>query len=235
MSPEMPPGYRPGVATHDLDEDGSAPGLPRLPPGRHGLSREFVTRNQLDRLTAGMIAAIAEHGYHGATISQIAEAAGVSRRTFYGYYSGKEECFFATYQVIFDHLRETMTGAAGSAEDWPGQVRARLRAMLGVFAANPDLVSFTMIAPQAAGGEIAARYRTLLAQLVGVLKGEVPAEARQPSPAAEHGLIGAASALLVREVRAGRGENLPDLLPDLVELVLAPYLGRERAIAAARG
>jgi len=35
----------------------SAPGLARLPPGRHGLSREFVTRNQRDRLTAGMIAA----------------------------------------------------------------------------------------------------------------------------------------------------------------------------------
>jgi hypothetical protein len=34
-------------------------------------------------------------------------------------------------------------------------------------------------------------------------------------------------------VNAGEGERLVDLLPDLLELVLTPYIGRERAVEEA--
>ncbi len=68
-------------------ETGSTPpGLHRLPPGRHGLPRDFVAQNQRDRLAAGTIAAVAERGYNETTIGDIAAAAGVSRRTFYVYF-----------------------------------------------------------------------------------------------------------------------------------------------------
>jgi AcrR family transcriptional regulator len=79
--------------------------LARLPPGRHGLPREFVTQNQRDRLAAGTIAVVAERGLNEATITQICAAAGVSRRTFYSYFSSKEECFFAAYDTIAEHLK----------------------------------------------------------------------------------------------------------------------------------
>ena len=58
----LPSLYRPPVAKDREGGDAAAGGLGRLPPGRHGLSREFVTENQRNRLTAGMIAAVAEHG-----------------------------------------------------------------------------------------------------------------------------------------------------------------------------
>ncbi len=38
----------------------------------------------------------------------------------------------------------------------------------------------------------------------------------------------------MRKVEAGEGESLPDLLPDLVELTLAPFLGRAEAVRVAR-
>jgi hypothetical protein len=38
----------------------------------------------------------------------------------------------------------------------------------------------------------------------------------------------------VREISAGRGERLEELLPDLVELTLAPYVGGEQAERLAR-
>ena len=40
--------------------------------------------------------------------------------------------------------------------------------------------------------------------------------------------------VVVREINAGRTEQLEDLLPDLVELTLAPYLGGEEASRLAR-
>lgn len=228
--------YRPRVDKSDQGGGDLAPGLARLPPGRHGLSREFVTKNQRDRLTAGMIATVAEHGYHDATITQIAAAAGVSRRTFYGYFSSKEECFFDTFGQIEDYLATTMGSAAEGQGEWSERVRAQLLALLEAFAANPDLVRFCLIAPLEAGGEIADRYRDLLERLFAIIaegKPQIPA-AREPSAAVEEGLVGGIAALIVRRAKAGEGESLPDLLPDLLELVLAPYLGREEAIRASR-
>ncbi len=115
-------------------EQSRAEGLPRLPPGRHGLDREFVVRNQRDRLTAGIIAAVAERGYHDATVSQICAAAGVSRRTFYTYFSAKEECFAEAFERIVEYLGEAMGAAGEKGMLWPELVRARLAELLGVFA-----------------------------------------------------------------------------------------------------
>jgi AcrR family transcriptional regulator len=214
----------------------SAPGLARLPPGRHGLSREFVTRNQRDRLTAGMIAAVAEHGFHEATITQIAAAAGVSRRTFYGYFSSKEECFFDTFGQVADHLEGAMESAAEADAEWPERVRAQLTAMLETFAANPDLARFALIAPPNAGGEIAARYRDLLERLFAILTEAkpTPPETGEPSRAVADGLLGGIVALVVRKVKAGEGEELTEFAPDLLELFLTPYYGQEEAVRLAR-
>lgn len=228
--------YRPRVAKGKQAGEDSAPGLARLPPGRHGLSREFVVKNQRDRLTAGMIAAVAEHGFHEATITQIAAAAGVSRRTFYGYFSSKEECFFDTFGQVADHVETAMASAADGKEDWPTRAGAQLAAMLEIFAANPDLARFLLIAPPSAGGEIAARYRELLARLFAILvEGRPPPpETQEPSRAVTDGLLGGIVALIVRKVKAGEGEELGELAPDLLGLFLAPYYGREEAVRLAQ-
>jgi AcrR family transcriptional regulator len=63
-----------------------ASGKTRLPPGRHGLPREFVAENQRERLLNGVVDAVAEHGYNATTIGAIAEAAKIARRTFYEYF-----------------------------------------------------------------------------------------------------------------------------------------------------
>jgi AcrR family transcriptional regulator len=207
--------------------------LPQLPPGRHGLSREFVTRNQRDRITAGMIAAVAAGGYHDASVSQIAANAGLSRRTFYGYFKSKEECFFATYETITAHLEEAMREAGGEERSWPRRVAAELGALLGAYAANPDLAAYTLIAPPAAGGEIAETYHRFLERLLALVTEGMPKAARTPSEPARHALAGGLAALIVAKVNAGEGEDLGALAPDLIELVLAPYVGRERALKEA--
>jgi AcrR family transcriptional regulator len=219
-------------AAGDGARDGQ--GLPRLPPGRHGLPREFVIRNQRDRLAAGMIAAAAEQGYHATTISDIAAAAGVSRRTFYSYFETKESCFADTYESVASFLLSSMAEAGAEERGWSAQVRARLRALLEAFAANPNLVRFCLIVPPAAGGQLTTAYSGLLDRLIGQLAEGRPKRTRQPTVAAAHGLAGGLAALIVEEVNRHGGERLPALLPDLLQLVLTPYLGREAAAAASR-
>jgi AcrR family transcriptional regulator len=213
-----------------------AVGLPRLPPGRHGLPREFVVQNQRDRLAAGILAAVNEHGYHETTISQIASAAGVSRRTFYSYFSSKEECFIDTYDQIVAHLRQAGAEAAAANEgQWPEKVAARFAATLETFAANPQLARFILAIPPRAGDSIAEHYRIALDKAVTELVAPLPAapELTPPSLAVQHSLIGGVAALIVNKLEAGEGGRMPELLPDIVELFLAPFIGRAEAVRVA--
>jgi AcrR family transcriptional regulator len=210
-------------------------GLPRLPPGRHGLAREFVVKNQRDRIAAGMIQVVVERGYGAATVSQVVTAAGLSRRTFYNYYGDKEEAFFDVYRQVTDFLCEATAAAGeGAKGGWAARVRAELTALLECFSANPSLVRFCLVAPPAAGGAVAAAYRDFLERLLAILREGRPKRARQPTPAAEYGLVGGLAALVVEAVEKDGAEGLERLLPEVLELVLAPYLGRAEAAKAAR-
>jgi AcrR family transcriptional regulator len=205
-------------------------GLPRLPPGRHGLSREFVVQNQRDRIAAGMIEVVVARGYAAATVTQVVAAAGVSRRTFYNYYSDKDQVFHDVYRQVTDFLCEAMADA-GEAEKggWAVRVRAKLAALLGCFVANPDLARFCLVAPPAAGGDVAAAYRHFLERLLALLREGRPKRTRQPPPASEYGLVGGMVALIVAALEANGAEGLAGLLPEVTELVLTPYMGREEA------
>lgn len=212
-----------------------SPGLTRLPPGRHGLPRDFVARNQRDRLTAGIIASVAELGFQETTISRIAAAAGVSRRTFYAYFDSKEEGFLAAYDRIAAHLLAAAREAAAAESGWPAKVAARFRAALESFAANPALALFTLAVPPRAGGEPAARYRRALDGALAELTDGLAEHtgAASPSDAVRHSLVGGSASLIVARAEAGEGELLPELLPELVELFLTPFVGRAEAARAA--
>jgi AcrR family transcriptional regulator len=209
---------------------------PRLPAGRHGLPREFIVQNQRERIVTALVDTVAERGYNATTVANITKAAAVSRRTFYEHFADKEACFLAAYEMVADHIAAAMRAAAESFEDWPQQVRAALATMLSFLAGEPELARLCMIEPVAAGGEIAARHRESMQGLVDILKAGRPKLAGdRPLPeATEETLVGGVVSLIVREISAGRAEQLESLLPDLVELTLAPYVGTEEAERLAR-
>jgi AcrR family transcriptional regulator len=208
-------------------------GLPRLPPGRHGLPREFVVENQRGRIAAGMIEVVVDRGYVAASVTQVVAAAGVSRRTFYNYYSDKAEAFFDVYGQVTDFLAQAMTESGAAARGgWAAAVKAKVEALLDCFAENPDLVRFTFEVPQAAGGDVAAAYRTFLERQLEIIGEGRPKKVKQPPPAAEYGVIGGLAALIVEALERGGAKAVGKLGPDAVELILTPYLGRDAAVRA---
>ncbi|MET0557880.1 MAG: TetR/AcrR family transcriptional regulator [Solirubrobacterales bacterium] len=213
-----------------------APATPRLPAGRHGLPREFIAQNQRERIITALVDTVAERGYSATTVANITKTAGVSRRTFYEHFADKEACFLAAYEMVADHIRDSMRVAAGAFEEWPQQVRAALATMLRFLAAEPELARIVMIEPVAAGGEIAGRHRESMQGFVEILKAGRPSHGgERPLPdATEATLVGGIVSLIVREINAGRSDKLEELLPDLIELTLAPYLGAEEAAKLAR-
>jgi AcrR family transcriptional regulator len=214
------------------------PELARLPPGRHGLPREFVTHNQRERLIAGLAEAVAEHGYSGTTIAHITRAAAVSRRTFYEHFESKDECFVAAYDAVMAELRERVTEGIEESAEWPLSIKAGIDAMLEFLAANPALARLCMVEALVAGPAVVERYDAAIQSFVPYFEkgreGRSPEVLSRLSATTEEALVGGMVSLISRRIIAGKAEDLEDLLPDLVEFTLTPYLGSEEASAIAK-
>jgi AcrR family transcriptional regulator len=238
--------YRRSVASNTPEKptdpedpaEGYPPELARLPPGRHGLPREFVARNQRERLIAGIAEAIAENGYSGTTIAHITRHAAVSRRTFYEHFSSKDECFVAAYDTVMEELRERVAEAFEEADDWPHAIKDGIGAMLSFLAAEPHLARLCMVEALVAGPVVVERYDAAIQSFVpyfqGGREGRSPEVLARLSPTTEEALVGGMVSLISRRIIAGKAEELEELLPDLVEFTLTPYLGSEEASEVAR-
>lgn len=214
------------------------PELSRLPPGRHGLPREFVVHNQRERLIAGLAEAVAENGYASTTIAHITRHAAVSRRTFYEHFDSKDACFVAAYDTVMDELRERVGGAFEAEKDWPRSIKAGIAAMLAFLAAEPNLARLCMVEALVAGPVVVERYDAAIQSLVPYFeegrKGRSREVLARLSPTTEEALVGGMVSLISRRIFAGRTAELESLLPDLAEFALTPYLGSTEAAKVAR-
>lgn len=221
-----------------VDSPEYPPELARLPPGRHGLPREFVAHNQRERLIAGLAEAVAENGYAGTTIAHITRHAAVSRRTFYEHFNSKDECFVAAYDTVMAELRERVDKAFNEEKEWPQAIRAGIAAMLEFLTAEPHLARLSMVEALVAGPVVVERYDAAIQGLVPYFeagrKGRSAEVLAGLSPSTEEALVGGMVSLISRRIFADRTEELESLLPDLVEFALTPYLGSTEAAKVAR-
>lgn len=208
-------------------------GMDRLPRGRHGLSPEFVAKNQRERLVAGLIQALYEVGYQKTTVSLIGQRAAVSKSDFYKHFDSKDDCFIAAYEAAVERIREQVLGACQEAEGeaWPLRVRHAIQAMLETFAAEPALASITFVEGLRAGRGVYDRYQAAIETFVEYLReGAPPTPAGTEVPeATDEAVVGGIAALLGRRILAGEEERIEELFPEILEFVLTAYLGVEEA------
>jgi AcrR family transcriptional regulator len=197
--------------------------LGQLPPGRHGLPRAFVARNQRLRIVAAMLRVLPRHGYAETTIGHITTEAGVSRAAFYGQFADKEECFLEAYDVAGQWVCEGVE-AATAGEGWPARVRTGVGEALRLLAANPPLAHLIAVEAQQAGPAARKRQQACLARLAGILGVGRPERPELPADLEEL-LLGGALSVVARHVEADRAERLPEVEAALVECLLIPYLG----------
>ncbi len=200
----------------------------QLTGGRHGLTAEEVQASQRDRIMRAMTEAVGEHGYHGVRIADVVWRAGVSRKTFYELFGGKDDCFCATYGAWVDRLLATTFDAFETQTDWIDQLRAALTALLGTLAREPDAARMCFSEVLVAGGETQRRREQTAAAVAELFQ----APAMPDGPLGETLRAGRVSELgetLRREIAAGRTERLPELVPELMCAMVLPFLGMDVA------
>jgi AcrR family transcriptional regulator len=207
--------------------------MDRLPRGRHGLSPDFVARNQRDRLIAGVTEALYEVGYKKTTVSLIGRKAAVSKSDFYKHFESKDDCFHAAYEDAVTRIRDQVRTACadeGPAE-WSQRVREALAALFGFLAAEPAVASLTLVEGLRAGRGVYDRYQAALEGFVPWLQEGAPLAPGgvQVPVTNDEAVVGGVASLVGRRVLAGDVAGLDALLPDALEFTLTPYLGAVEA------
>lgn len=207
--------------------------MKRLPRGRHGLSPEFVAQNQRERLITGLTEVLYESGYQKTTVSLIGQRASVSKSDFYKHFSSKDECFFAAYEGAIERIREQVLAACAERpqSEWPLRVRDAIASLLAFLTSEPALASLSLVEGLRAGRGVYDRYQAAVESFVPYLRDGAPAAPggeRVPA-ATDEAVIGGIASLLGRRVLAGEAEKLDQLLPDVLEFALTPYLGATEA------
>lgn len=193
-------------------------GPSRLPP-------EVVAATQRDRLLDGLVRTVASKGYASARVSDICQAAGVTRPVFYALFEGKEDAFLAAYrhgtQVIFHMVEDAYL----DAPDWRPGIRAGLAVLLDVLASVPSFAAMAIVEIDAAGWAARQERDQLLRRFqrffAAAPRPVGPVSWRQLADA----VIGGAYSAIYRHVAGGNTAGLPELLPTLTYFVLAPFLG----------
>jgi AcrR family transcriptional regulator len=207
--------------------------MERLPRGRHGLSPEFVARNQRERLIAGLIEVLHEVGYQKTTVSLIGQKASVSKSDFYKHFNSKDDCFFAAYESVIERIRDQVLEACARHDegDWSPRVRDAIASLVTLLAAEPAMAGLALVDGLRAGQGVYDRYQAALQSFVPYLRNGAPAApGGGPVPeATDEAVVGGIASLLGRRVLAGESARLGELIPDVVEFALTPYLGAAEA------
>lgn len=218
-----------------LDPDALEPDWD-LPQGRHRLPREVVSRNQRLRLVAGVARAMAEHGYARLTVEHVIAAAGVSRTTFYEHFDNKQEAVLVAHDVVFERFLGSLLRSCNSEREWPLRVKAAIGTTLAFAVSEPEQAQLLVLDALAADVKVTSRVLASndhLASLLSAGRQYNPRGADLPG-LTEKALVGAVSAIVAGRLMNGEAECLPELEPQLVELILIPYLGPEEASRVAR-
>jgi AcrR family transcriptional regulator len=202
-----------------------------LPRGRHRIPRDLVAAHQRERLLAAAAAAVAEHGHSSLTVQHVVARAGMSRSTFYEHFENKHACVLAAYSAAFDRLLSVITRACASRQEWPEGAAAAICAALdfttesstqaGLLVSNA-LATDPQFAPSvvATQDHLAALLRTGREHCTGL-----PATL----DLTEQALVGATMAIVAGRLMNDELDRIPQLKPELVELILTPYIGKDEA------
>lgn len=197
----------------------------RLPRGPHQLGKRAVARNQRVRIHGAMVRALAAEGYDSVSVRLLIALAGVSRRSFYEQFAGKEDCFLATFdEIAKQHLAIVRRACALTQGGRHRGLEAAIGAYAAAVASDPDAAALVLVHPLAPGAPGAQRLRTACAAWEQLLCASLAGSAMLPSPAAAEATLGGMQGMLSARLREPSLHSRHLLARELGWWALAPKL-----------
>ena len=197
---------------------------------------------QRARLLTAALDVIGEHGWEGMSVERVTRRAGVSSRTFYKVFAGREECFLGVFDGAVERLRGLAAEGYAREGDWAVRLRGAVGALLGFLEYAPAIRRAVFIESQDAGPQLARARERVLVELAAIIdegRRARPRARRPPPSAARDALDGALGVLerwlleprLLRQTYLLEPKPVPmcELLGELMSVLVEPYLGAAQA------
>jgi len=189
-----------------------------LAPGR-GADRAAARKNQRERLFGAMVAAVAEHGYEETRVADVVELSGVSRKSFYEHFAGKQDCFLATAQALVDAGLGVVAHHYRAEGPWGERVRSALEAFVALLVDQPAAARLCFVEIYAAGSEaidpVERAFGEFAALVAEGLEG-LP-DYRGMPPEIPRAIVGGLRKVLHTRLHRGEAAELTGLAPQLWE------------------
>lgn len=131
---------------------------------RRGLESREARRAQI---LASALTVFATKGYHETSVSDLVDAAGVARGTFYLYFDGKEALFLELVADLQHHLRANVVGVDPGKGDLEEQLRATVVRVLRTLETNRPLTRILFREAVGLHDAVDERLRSFYAELYG--------------------------------------------------------------------
>lgn len=211
-----------GMASKERATQPAEPIFPRLTGGPGRMAPDHVARHQKARLQGAMIEAVARHGYAGTTLRELVTLAGVSKSTFYEHFESKQDCFLSTFDEIVAQVGIEVGEAYRSGGDFKERLTAGLATFMRLAEDEPAAASLVAVESLTLGAPgVAHRERGSEAfeALIQQSFGHSPSE-REVSATIVRGIVAGIRGVAYRRLRAGKGQELPGLVAELVDWAL---------------
>ena len=186
---------------------------------------------------------VALRGTSSVTVARVIARARVSRRLFYELFADVEDCLLATFDWGVEQARAVALEACSGEQDWLGQMRVGLAALLRFFDRQPLLAQVCIVHAAGGGRRVLQRRAAVIDELCAAVdRGRALSSAeRIPGQVVAEGVVGAVLAVLYARVlahdhahgvEAPEGEQaaaLIDLHGELMSMIVLPYLGANAA------
>jgi AcrR family transcriptional regulator len=202
------------------------------------VSRDDAAAEQRRRILRVTAQLVAKRGYQDTTTELIVRRAKVGYRTFYKFFKDKETCFLALYDETLERTDSILKAAYASGDPdtpWSSRVAAAIDALYRQIVEDPALARACLVESITAGPAVLSRYEGAIHRLCRILEpGRRESEIGGELPdTLENTLAGGILWIAYQLLIVGETSRLPDLLPEAIQFALSPYLGEEKAVAAA--
>ena len=202
---------------------------PRLPRGKHTLSRAEVAAAHRERLCIAVTELLAAGGYRSVGVKEIAGRAQVSLAAFYACFDSKDEAIFAAYDRFIAVLIDRLTAVPGG-EDWDDYVERVMSAYLRTLASDVVAGRAFQVEMDALGRAGRARRRDALHAIADLLHEkhaafDAQAAARLPGNAYVAAVYGVRQ-LACDELDRGPDGDVEGLVPQISQWVSLVFAAR---------
>jgi AcrR family transcriptional regulator len=195
------------------------------------------TRPGRPLLTAA-ITAFAERGYADTSERHLCEAMSLDPAAFQRRFIDKEGCFLVAYDSVTGVAHASLAAALPAEVPWARRLATGLHRLFELLDANPAAARLVLIESQFAGETALVRYAATLTALAQFMReGREGASALAQLPPLIDSVLPGGVAFSLR-CQLLRSAPVRDLYPEMLRLLLLPYLGEPataNALAAAQG